>query len=120
MADHGREALFPPIGGRRTVNLQVPVVEYGRGEGCSITGGAVYRGSQFSRFRGLFLYGDWCSGTIWGLDLGTGATRVLAHTDYSVVGFGEDSAGELYVVDFNGRVGRITEVRSPRRRVVIR
>jgi glucose/arabinose dehydrogenase len=101
-------------------SLVIPQIEYGRADGCSITGGHMYRGSRWSRFRGLFLYGDWCSGKLWGLDPRTNTTRLLAETGYSIVGFGEDAGGELYLVGFEGRVGRITDGAASRRRSVAR
>ena len=47
--------------------LTLPVVEYSHAEGCSITGGAVYRGSRFVRMQGVYFYADYCNGKIWGL-----------------------------------------------------
>jgi glucose/arabinose dehydrogenase len=47
--------------------LVLPVAEYGRDSGCSVTGGRVYRGSRIASLEGVYLYGDFCSGIIWGL-----------------------------------------------------
>lgn len=112
-------ACFRPAENCYQHQLVTPRSEYSRADGCSITGGRVYRGVRSSRFRGLYLYGDWCSGKIWGIDPDAiDPPRLLAQTDYSIVGFGEDAAGELYIVDFNGRVGRLTDAPSARKRPV--
>ena len=54
-----------------TGGLTLPVTEYEHGTndslGCSITGGMVYRGSSFPQMQGLYFYGDYCRGKIWGL-----------------------------------------------------
>ena len=82
--------------------LTDPVAEYGRTFGCSVTGGYVY--------RGVYYYGDFCSGRLWGLQRdGAGwASQLLLDTPYSISTFGEDEAGQLYVGDYNG--GRIYRV----------
>jgi glucose/arabinose dehydrogenase len=84
--------------------LELPVHEYGHGEnGCSVTGGYVYRGSAFPALAGAYLFGDYCSGRIWGLTEREGGWEVvlLADTGLTVSSFGEDEAGELYVTDLS-------------------
>jgi glucose/arabinose dehydrogenase len=79
-----------------------PVAVYLHGSGdCSVTGGYVYRGSTAS-LRGTYLYGDFCSGRIWGLQQNgtTWASRLLNDTAFSISTFGEDETGELYVADY--------------------
>jgi glucose/arabinose dehydrogenase len=91
--------------------LILPVVEYDHGQGCSVTGGYVYRGETFPSLRGIYLFGDYCSGRIWGLARSAGGTwqaAELAQTDLRISSFGEDEAGELYVLDMgNGVLYRI-------------
>jgi glucose/arabinose dehydrogenase len=105
-------------------NLVLPVIEYDHTRGCSVTGGYVYRGSRWPRLRGMYLYGDYCSGRIWGAtrDSFSGAvtTRELSDTSFFISAFGEDANGEVYVANHNGAIYRITDTRplSPRRRVV--
>jgi uncharacterized protein (TIGR03437 family) len=79
--------------------LTLPVLEYGRGQGCSVTGGNVYRGTRVPALRGSYVYADYCSGTIWALrrEGDRWANRVLLETTLNVSSFGEDEQGEMYV-----------------------
>jgi glucose/arabinose dehydrogenase len=84
-----------------------PVAEYAHAQGrCSVTGGYVYRGSAHSLPLGAYIYGDFCTGEIFILQ--GGEARVLLDTDLLLSSFGEDEAGELYVVDLGGTVFRVT------------
>ncbi|HEV8359896.1 MAG TPA: PQQ-dependent sugar dehydrogenase [Candidatus Thermoplasmatota archaeon] len=88
----------------------MPVAEYGHGDGaCSVTGGYVYRGSAIPGLYGVYLYGDYCSGTIWGLwsEGGAWVNRQLKDTDLRISSFAEDAAGEVYVLDHGGAVHRL-------------
>lgn len=103
--------------GCSTQDLALPVAEYTHAEGCSVTGGFVYRGRVSPGLRGLFLYGDYCSGRIWGVERqGTQwVNRLLLSSGFSVSTFGEDEAGEIYVANAaNGTIHRITGSRAPR------
>jgi len=83
--------------------LVPPVQEYSHADGdCSVTGGYVYRGTSFPELRGVYLYGDFCTGRIWGLKMvgGTWVNRLLLDTLLNISTFGEDEAGELYLADF--------------------
>jgi glucose/arabinose dehydrogenase len=87
-----------------------PVTEYTHGEGCSITGGYVYRGQQFPSMEGIYFFGDYCSGIIWGLlrvDDGTWEVARLLESGLQLSSFGEDHAGELYALDLNGGLYQI-------------
>ena len=78
-----------------------PVAQYTHDEGCSITGGYVYRGTKVAAAKGRYFYGDYCSGTIWSLRLAGGAAAGIRKEPFTVRGltsFGEDTAGELYLV----------------------
>jgi len=106
-----------------TNGLTLPSLEYPRALGCSVTGGYRYRGTREKRFRDTYFYGDWCSGRIWGATesgYGQWDSRVLLETSLAIVSFGEDDDGELYVVDYNGRVFRIVDAAPPRVRVTYR
>lgn len=87
------------------LDLIDPIFEYDHGQGCSITGGYVYRGSQLPEFYGIYLVADYCTGYIWGLlrDSGGGwLSQLLWDVDGTVSSFGQDSSGELYRLDHSG------------------
>jgi glucose/arabinose dehydrogenase len=86
-----------------------PIADYantGEAGRCSIIGGYVYRGSQASLPYGAYVYGDLCSGEI--LMLRDGIQTVLLDTGLTIASFGEDESGEIYVVNINGSIHRIT------------
>jgi glucose/arabinose dehydrogenase len=86
--------------------LVLPVADYRHGEdGCSITGGYVYRGAAIPGLVGAYLYGDYCSGRIWALAQDASSSwssYLLLDTDLAISSFGEDEAGEIYVADLAG------------------
>ena len=89
--------------------FEAPITEYGRDMGCSITGGYVYRGQRIPDLRGVYLYADFCSGRIWGLRYdGERVTEQaqLARAEFQIPSFGEDEAGEVYVLGFDGGIYR--------------
>lgn len=95
-----------------TPGLTRPVAEYDHTQGSSVTGGFVYRGKAEPNLQGAYLYGDFISGRIWGLQR-QGAeweNVLLTDTDFGISSFGEDEAGNLYVVDyFAGAVYQIED-----------
>jgi glucose/arabinose dehydrogenase len=100
---------YDPVGCGPVGNYTFPVWEYSHALGCSVTGGYVYRGQLFPAMTGIYFYGDFCSGRIWGLSFdGTDwqNTEYLDST-LSITSFGEDVNGEVYVVDFSGAVYRL-------------
>ena len=68
---------------------------------CSVTGGYVYRGSEYPDLQGVYIFGDFCSGKVWGLQKNVDAWEhaLLIDTDLRISTFGEDEAGNLYVAD---------------------
>jgi len=105
---------FRPATGCPTAGLTLPVLDYGRNLGGSITGGYVYRGCRLPGYQGTYFYGDFVSGAIrsfrhqngqatdardWTASIGRGIGNVST--------FGQDAQGELYVVDYDGEVYRI-------------
>jgi glucose/arabinose dehydrogenase len=109
---------YNPPSGCSTAGLTLPVYSYDHGAGCSITGGYVYRGSTFPALAGRYFFGDYCSGWIRSFVFQNGApVGVQDHTAEvgtlsQISSFGEDGAGELYVVSLGGTVYRITGVAS--------
>ena len=89
----------------------MPVAQYSHGDGCSVTGGYVYRGSN-AALRGRYIYGDYCSGIIWSFKHRRAARRPGLRRERfkieSVTSFGEDNAGELYGVSHGGTIYRLT------------
>lgn len=90
----------------QTDGLVLPIAEYSHSDGCSITGGYVYRGAELPGLRGVYLYGDFCSGKIWGIRPGE-SPQLLLDTGANISSFGEDAAGELYVLDLKGSVFQV-------------
>ncbi len=92
--------------------LELPVVSYDHGQGCSITGGFVYRGSAIPALQGHYFYSDFCAGFVRSFRLQDGAAvdqfrwPTLAPGP-NIPGFGRDAAGELYILATNGIVYRI-------------
>ncbi|OGO04380.1 MAG: glucose dehydrogenase [Chloroflexi bacterium RBG_13_54_9] len=106
----GTHCFEPPRGCDRGSTV-LPVAEYGHDQGCSVTGGYVYRGKKYPTLRGIYFFADYCSGRIWGLrqaDGGNWEMAQLLKTDVRVSSFGEDAAGELYVLDLGGKVYHLT------------
>lgn len=83
-----------------TDGLIDPVVEYSRSDGVSVTGGYVYRGSKIPALDGKFVYGDFGSGNIWSVDAGQTSGTLLTSSSMKISSFGQDSDGEVYVVDY--------------------
>lgn len=98
----------PPAG----LDLIQPVAEYDHSQGCSVTGGYVYRGQALPEWQGIYIYGDYCTGFVWGM-LPTGGSsfqsELLFQTGVNISAFGEDEQGELYIVDHRGEVLKLVQ-----------
>jgi glucose/arabinose dehydrogenase len=91
-------------------NLLPPVAEYGRDLGASVTGGYVYRGTAIPGLVGRYVFGDFITGTLWHIGESTQPTMQMGAgfpTGLSIASFGEDVAGELYVVHYGGTLHRV-------------
>ena len=89
--------------------FEPPVAEYDHGQGCSVTGGYVYRGSM-PEWSGIYFYGDYCTGTVWGLirsDEGW-QDEVLFGAVGNITSFGQDQSGEVYIATDGGQFLRLT------------
>jgi len=96
--------------GNAPAGLLDPIAEYSHPEGgCSVTGGFVYRGSM-PEWNGVYLYGDYCTGLIWGL-IRSGDSwqnQLLFQVNERITSFGQDESGEVYLVSDGGGVFRLT------------
>jgi hypothetical protein len=89
-----------------------PITEYSHSGGrCSVTGGYVYRGSRQSLPFGSYVFADFCSGEIFLFR--NGQQSLLLDTSLNISSFGEDEAGEIYVVNLGGSISRITNPDAP-------
>ncbi len=95
-----------------------PVTVYDHGTndsiGCAVTGGYVYRGAAFPDLVGVYLFGDFCSGRLWGLVRDASSQWVqtfITSTSYNISSFAEDEQGELYILDYGG--GQLIRVIVP-------
>jgi glucose/arabinose dehydrogenase len=85
--------------------LVPPIAVYDHAAGCSVTGGYVYRGKAIPPLTGRYIYGDYCTGQVWSLDPADPArVRLELELGTTLVSFGEDPGGELYLVSRTGRV----------------
>lgn len=106
---------FSPPDGCSTSGLTAPVAEYSHASGCTVIGGSVYRGSAQPALAGGYLFGDYCSGTVWAIDPASDAFRdpiVVLESGARISSFGEDEAGELYATDIGG--GKLLRVTARR------
>jgi glucose/arabinose dehydrogenase len=109
------------------IPLTDPIFDYGRGDGVSVTGGFVYRGSRLTNYLGRYFFADY-SGRVWSLALtidGAGEARASDRREHTselggstvlglISSFGVDADGELYIVNHsNGRIVRVTAPAVP-------
>jgi glucose/arabinose dehydrogenase len=90
-----------------------PILDYGTSEGHSVTGGYVYRGTRLSTIKGQYVYGDYVSGTVWALQYDENSKQATNKvlTGFAVnalSSFGEDEAGELYLLNY--KTGKIQQL----------
>ena len=100
---------YPPfVSSCQQDGLEPPLVEYPLTSGnCAVTGGYVYRGSRVPLLQGAYLYGDFCSGRVWGLIYDgqeVSDTQLLLDSSLQISSFGEDEAGELYILSFDRKI----------------
>jgi len=116
-AYEGHEAVIWDEGGHNEPQgpgeLIWPIAVYDREGGCAaVIGGYVYRGEQIPAARGRYFYGDFCTGTIWSVD--PAAPERVRHElelGTTLASFGEDTAGELYLVSRTGSIYRLDSSR---------
>lgn len=109
---------FDPPSGCDMSGLELPIWEYGRDQGGSITGGFIYRGTQIEQLQGKYIYGDFVSGRIWALSIQDGAVtdneeifRFSEEDTFIIASFGLDERGEMYIAGISeGIIYKITEL----------
>ncbi len=97
---------FEPSSGCSLAGDTLPVAQYSHNLGCSITGGYVYRGSHRD-LRGLYVYGDFCSGRLWTMNANGSGETLRRDTGLMISSFGESESGELFVTDLSGALYRV-------------
>jgi uncharacterized repeat protein (TIGR03806 family) len=107
---------FHPLRQPGPTPISPPTIEHHHSESRSITGGVVYYGQRFADLQGAYLYGDYSTGKIWGARYRDGQItwqRELADTTLQILGFAEDAAGEVLVVDYTGQIHRLVPAPPP-------
>lgn len=107
----GPACYSPAVGCVAPPAYSPPVAYYGHEVvNCAVIGGYVYRGPGNPAMQGLYLYGDYCSGRVWGLrKVGSGwQGALLNQTGFAITSFGEGDTGQLYVAD--SRTGTIYRI----------
>lgn len=106
------EGMHDYTAGDIPADYRPPLFEYGHDQGCSVTGGYVYRGTM-PEWQGVYFYGDFCSGKVWGAlrivtaTDETSISTVLFDTGAQITTFGVDESGEIYLADRNGNILRL-------------
>jgi glucose/arabinose dehydrogenase len=106
-------SCYEPSSGCDQSGIELPIWEYGRSEGRSITGGFVYRGPTLDSLIGQYIYADFISGRIWALDYSdpdNPSNTEILNTDISVSSFGVDGDDELYILGFSGSIYRLETI----------
>ena len=117
-------------------NLTMPIFEYPNNanyaktlfgikqpnmDGCSITGGYVYRGDVLKNMYGKYIFGDYCTGKIWSIVIDeNGFNNLINHTDsimksigkkeFYLSSFGENNKGEIFIIDYNGTIYQLVNI----------
>ena len=90
-------------------------------DGCTITGGYVYRGIQIPSLYGRYIFGDYCTGKIWSIKIDNGVgSNMIDHTkdimesmgkkEFYLSSFGQDNDNELFIIDYNGTIYRLINI----------
>jgi len=90
--------------------LKLPIWEYPRSEGISVTGGFVYRGALLPSLKGKYIYADYGTMKIWSLDfsdINNPGNTELAVATFSIASFGVDVDNELYICGFDGKIHKL-------------
>lgn len=103
---------FEPKNGCDQSGLKLPIHEYPREEGISVTGGFVYHGPTLKSLEGQYIYADYATMRIWAIehsDLKKPVNKLLVQADFNISSFGVDQNNELYLCGFDGKIHRLQE-----------
>jgi glucose/arabinose dehydrogenase len=104
------EGSLPYAGGNQE-GLELPIWEYGHGEGTAVIGGYVYQGPTATTHAGSYIYGDYGSGRIWALTLSEtdeATNTLVTDTSLNILSFGLDEKNELYICASDGKIYRLS------------
>ena len=89
-------------------------------DGCSITGGYVYRGQNIKDLYGRYIFGDYCTGKIWSIKIDHNNFDIIDHTkdilsgmgkkEFYLSSFGQDNDGEIFIIDYNGSIYKLKDL----------
>lgn len=117
-------SIVPPncfLGPNPELDMVVPIHEYDHnGKGAAVVGGYVYRGAAYPEFTGRYFFADFVTGRVWScLPTAESVTDLQDHTAIlnphrsRITGFGEDSDGDLYILELQGKISRIISQPPP-------
>jgi glucose/arabinose dehydrogenase len=99
---------FDPPEGCDPTGLELPLLGYGRAQGGTVIGGIVYYGDELPSLFGLYIYADFFVGRVWALEFDgvnfVDNTRLVQFNPFSIVAFGTDEQGEIYLASFDGKI----------------
>ncbi|UCH84016.1 MAG: PQQ-dependent sugar dehydrogenase [Candidatus Latescibacterota bacterium] len=107
----GFHCYSPPVG-CDTTGLTLPVWEYTHDVGFSVTGGYVYRGTQFPNLVGMYIYADYYFGIIWALDYNGSSPPLnleLVDAPFRITSFGVDVHGEVLICGLDGKIYKLVD-----------
>jgi glucose/arabinose dehydrogenase len=108
----GNHCNIPAAGCMPPERYSPPVAEYPHSSGCSVTGGNVYRAAALPLLDGIYFYGDFCSGRVWGMRKSGSVWKkhLLSDTPFFITAFGEAEDGSIYLADYaTGDIYRIAQ-----------
>jgi glucose/arabinose dehydrogenase len=102
---------FEPRNNCNREGLKLPIHEYGRGDGLSITGGFVYRGPSLKELQGKYIYADYATRRVWALEHANNSkveNKLLLEADFNISSFGVDQHNELFLCGFDGKIHKLS------------
>lgn len=110
------DLCFDPPEGCDPTGLEPPLLGYGRAQGGTVIGGIVYYGNELPSLFGLYIYADFFVGRVWALEFDgvnfVDNTRLIQFNPFSIVAFGTDEQGEIYLASFDGKIYRLERIEN--------